>query len=126
MGTITDFITEGIIGVSLRPKRYDIELYQGDTFEATLVFRDVNLAPIDLTGIELDCRLTPVSPNTSPQPPSPVAIAGPNIGEVTLLIVDTKTLSGNYTWDLQLVNGTRKRTYIGGLVTITTDLTVTP
>lgn len=122
MGTIIDFVTEGTIGLSLRPKRYDIELYQGDTFEAVVLFKGAGAVAIDLTGIGFDCRLVPVA-NGAPPVTQPTATMGPNLGEVTILIVDTSSLSGAYNWDLQLTNGTRKRTYIGGSVTVTSDIT---
>ena len=123
MGTITDFITEGTIGLSLRPKRYDIELYQGDTFEVTLVFKDINQLPVNLTGVGYDCRFAAVAPTAAPTVQPTVSALTPTNGEVTILIENTSSLSGNYTWDLQLLNGTKKRTYIGGAVTITSDLT---
>lgn len=121
--TIVDFPVQGSIGASRKPKRFDIEIYQGDTFEVTLVFKDSLGVEIDLTGVTFVTKFVGIDaapdPVTQPDADAPVPING----EVLISIVDTSTLSGEYHWDLQLVSGGKKRTYIGGIVTVTTDIT---
>ena len=120
---ITSFPQTGIIGQSLLPKRYDIEMYQGDTFEVILKFRNSLNVAIDLTGVTYICKFVGVPPAADPATQPVVTASTPANGEVTITIVNTSSLSGEYQWDLQLVNGTKKRTYIGGVVTVTSDIT---
>lgn len=125
--TIVDYTLQGTLGTSLLPQRWDIVMYQGDTFEVRYVFRDANGDAIDLTGVTFRCLF--VGADETPNPPvedQPEVITDDLVtGEVTLLILDTSTLNGGYNWDLQLiVTATgKKRTYVGGVVTITGDIT---
>jgi len=120
--TIIDYDQQGTIGANLLPKRYDIKLYQGDTFEIILNFKDSENVGVNLTGFEGHCQFKPLTG-------SPVEI-GVTVnynsvnGAVQLLLADTSALSGEYSWDLELEDaGGRRRTYIGGKVTITQDIT---
>lgn len=124
--TIIDYEQSGTIGVNLLPKRYDIQLYQGDTFEVILNFKDSNNVGVDLTGFTGNCQFKPTTG-------APIDIGvtvnyNSTNGAVQLLLADTSALTGEYSWDLELQDaGGRRRTYIGGKVTVTQDITeVTP
>jgi hypothetical protein len=119
--TIVDFPSQGSIGASLKPKRFDLEIYQGDTFDVDLSFNQPGGAPVDLTAINLAVGFVK-GDGTDAEVPI-VATHNDTGGVVNLLIEDTSALSGSYKWDLQLVSGTKKRTYIGGVVTVTEDIT---
>lgn len=123
--TIVDFPSQGSIGASLKPKRYDLEIYQGDTFEVPLAFLQPDETPVDLTGVTLKVGFLKEDGSA---PSTPLTATHNNTGGVvTLLIADTSTLAGVYKWDLQIVTvDNKKRTYIGGLVTVTEDITPEP
>lgn len=120
--TIIDFPQQGTIGANLLPKRYDIDIYQGDTFEVILNFKDGSNVGVDLTGFTGRAQFKPTVG-------TPIDITvqvnyGAVNGAVRLSYLDTSLLSGEYSWDLELEDsGGRKRTYIGGKVTVTTDIT---
>jgi len=65
MANIIDFPQQGVIGASLRPRRYDIEIYQGDTFEVILNFKN-GPNPTDLTGITYASAFKGISPTPIP------------------------------------------------------------
>lgn len=121
--TIVDFPKEGSIGTSLKPKRYDIELYQGDSFDVSISFKQTDGTPVDLTGTEIKAKIVAADGGTAPA--SQFDSTGSNLagGVVRLVIDDTSAFSGSYNWDLQLKQGTKQRTYIGGIVTVTGDIT---
>lgn len=122
MSSIVDWDKKGDLGVSKRPQRYDIEIYQGDSFELILRFADATSAPINLTGTTANVKFA--ASGSGPTPPSqPTVTVTAVTGEVKITIDDTSGFSGEYVWDLQLVTGTKKRTYIGGKVTVVTDIT---
>jgi hypothetical protein len=126
--TIVDYTLQGTLGVSLLPQRYDIAMYQGDTFEVKCVFKDANGTPLDLTGVEFKCLFVGATDAVA-DPPSqdqPDVILDDVVnGEITLLILDTSPLNGDYNWDIQLkvTASGKKRTYMGGVVSITKDIT---
>jgi len=120
MSTIVDFPSQGTIGANLKPKRYDLEIYQGDSFEAKLSFKQTNGSPTDLTGITLAVGFLKEAGGAAEVP-----MLGSHDGTggvVTLTIDDTSALSGTYKWDLQFIQGSKKRTYLGGLANVTGDI----
>lgn len=120
--TIIDYEQAGTIGVNLLPKRYDIDIYQGDTFEVILNFKDVSNVGVDLTGFTGRAQFKP----TTGAPVDLTVTTNYNAvnGAVQILLSDTSALVGDYSWDLELQDaGGRKRTYIGGKVTVTADIT---
>ena len=98
--TIIDYEQAGTIGANLLPKRYDIDLYQGDTFEVVLNFKDAGNVGVDLTGFTGNCQFKPTTG-------APIDIGvtvnyGSVNGAVQLLLADTSALNGSYSWDLEL------------------------
>lgn len=121
---LTDFPLEGSIGVNLRPKRYDVEIYQGDSFDIALRCVNGSGGAVDLTGVTAKVKF--VGMNSTPTPdtqPTVTVTAGTGIIRITLDDTSTLNSPGEYAWDVQLVQGTKKRTYIGGSLTVTKDLT---
>lgn len=120
--TIIDYEQQGTIGANLLPKRYDIKLYQGDTFEVILNFKDASNVGVDLTGFVGRAVFKPTV--GSPIQLTVTVNYGSVNGAVQILLSDTNALTGDYSWDLELEDaGGRKRTYIGGKVTVTDDIT---
>lgn len=120
--TIIDYPTQGTIGATLLPKRYDIQIYQGDTFEVILNFRDASEQGIDLTGFIGRAQFKPAI-GTPVDLDVVVNYAATN-GAVKVSYLDTSLLSGEYFWDLELEDAEgKRRTYIGGRVTVTEDIT---
>ena len=120
---VVDFPQQGTIGANLLPKRYDIEIYQGDTFEVALNFKDGNQNPVDLTGFVGTVQFKN-SQGTVMASPTVTVNEGGILGRVLITLLDTSVLpEGSYSWDLQLSDGTRHRTYIGGRVVVTEDVT---
>lgn len=123
MSIITDFPLVDTIGTSLRPQRYDIEMYQGDTFEVEFTFNQAGGAPVNLTGVTYASKFVGVDGAPDPVTQPVITCPTPTNGKVTFSIIDSSSLSGTYNWDLQLIIDGRKRTYIGGIVNVTTDIT---
>jgi hypothetical protein len=120
--TIIDYEQQGTIGANLLPKRYDIKLYQGDTFEIILNFKDAGNVGVDLTGFTGRAQFKPAT--GAPIDLTVTTNYNATNGAVSVYLADTSALSGEYSWDLELEDaGGRKRTYIGGKVTITEDIT---
>lgn len=126
--TVVDFPQEGVIGADLQPKRYDIAIYKGDTFKFALKFMD-DATPtpnvIDLTGFTVLSQLRTyvggviggtVSGSFTASTPG-------SSGIITLTLDTTALLPGDYIYDVQLTDtSSNKRTYIGGKVTVTVDV----
>jgi hypothetical protein len=120
---ITTFPQQGTINTSLLPKRWDIDLYKGDTFDVTVNFKDASNAGIDLTGFT---GLVEFKDDTEAVVATPTVTVNYNAvdGAVRILLADTTVLDeGTYKYDLQLTDsGGSKRTFIGGLVNVTGDI----
>jgi hypothetical protein len=120
--TIIDYPQQGTIGANLLPKRYDIQIYQGDSFEVILNFKDATEVGVDLAGFTGRASFKPTV-GSAIQLTVEVNYGSVN-GAVRLSYLDTSSLSGEYSWDLELEDSAgRKRTYIGGRVTVTEDIT---
>ena len=127
MATVADFPQAGSIGASLKPKRYDIEMYKGDTFQFALAFKDGSNVAVNLTGWTVLAQLRTydsgvvggtVSGSFTASTPGATGI-------VTLTFDSTSLTPGDYIYDVQLTDtSTQKRTFIGGKVTVTTDISV--
>lgn len=121
MGVI-DFPSAGIIGTSLKPKRYDIEVYQGDSFEFNLEL-SYQTIPTDVTGWVGLCQVRDSADLLIGT--AAVSIVGPPANGVIKVNFDSMTNSpeGEYRYDLQMTDaGGKKRTFIGGKLTITVDV----
>lgn len=122
---IVDYTSQGSIGTTLLPKRFDIKIYQGDTFEVVLNFKDKAGNAIDLAGMTGLVQF-----KTLTNPPSvvatPVSTVNYNgiVGAVRLVILDTSDIpGGEYQWDFQLTDSLgKRRTFIGGKVEVTEDI----
>jgi hypothetical protein len=128
MGVVT-FPSEGTIGSSFLPKRYDITVYQGDTFKFKTVF---NQPPVDpeTTGLPVDITgwtgLCQVKDDTNQQLISAtVTVTNPTGGEVEVDFGDTSLVpGGEYKYDLEMTDsGLNKRTFIGGKFIVVEDIT---
>jgi hypothetical protein len=120
--TIIDYEQLGTIGANLLPKRYDIKIYQGDTFEVILNFKDAGNVGVDLTGFTGRAQFKPTT--GAPIDLTVTTNYSAVNGAVRVYLADTSALTGEYSWDLELEDaGGRKRTYIGGKVTVTDDIT---
>lgn len=120
---ITGFTKQGSIGTSLLPKRWDIDIYKGDTFDVTVNFKDANNAGVDLTGFT---GLVQFKSDTGTVVATPTVTVnyGGTLGAVRILLADTTVLNeGTYSYDLQLTDPSgSKRTFIGGVVNVTGDI----
>lgn len=131
MSTIIDFPTQGTIGTSLKPKRYDIELYQGDTFMFTMTLKNGS-TPINITGWTPLAQIRKVSDETLGETPALDATVPTGTDGVVLIGLsntETGALDGDteYKYDIQLEDASGNiRTFIGGKITITADITEEP
>ena len=121
--SIIDFESQGTIGVNVRPTRIDMEIYQGDSFDIVLQCKDSLGAAVDLTGVTAKVSFVGLSPTPTPSVQPTVAITA-ETGKIRVYLDDTSALNspGEYGWDVQLIQDTKKRTYIGGKLTITKDI----
>lgn len=126
MSTIVEFPSQGIIGSNLQPKRYDIVLYQGDNFAFAMVFKNGS-TPIDVTGWTVQGQIKKMTDGSPGETPSLDFTIGTTDGKITVSLTDTDTaaLDGatEYKYDIQVNDGTIKRTFIGGVITVTDDIT---
>lgn len=120
---IVDYTKQGTIGASRLPKRYDLEIYRGDTLDEVIAFKDSNGVGVNLTGFTALVEFKELNSETVvATPTTPVNYNGN--GNVRLYMADTSLIpEGSYRWDLQLTDpGGSRRTYIGGVVTVTGDV----
>lgn len=120
--SIVNLPSEGSIGATRKPKRFDIELYQGDTFPFYLTFTGASL---DVTGWTATSTVKKVDDGT--------VVAGiitisavDTVNKRFLIDVDSDTLlpEVEYMYDVQVVDsGGNKRTFIGGVITTIEDIT---
>ncbi len=126
--TVVDFPQQGTIGATLKPKRYDVEMYQGDTFRFALKFLDgATPTPgvVDITGWTVLAQIRTVTGGTvggTIEGAFTSTVDGPN-GLVYLEFDSSSLDPGEYGYDVQMTDGSaQRRTYIGGKVTITRDI----
>lgn len=124
--SIVDFPVQGVIGSNLMPKRYDITLYQGDTFAFALVFKN-GATPVNVTGWTAQAQIRKVDDNTAGETPNLGITVGTTDGKITIDLTDTESAalqgSTEYKYDIQVSDGVSKRTFIGGNITVTDDIT---
>lgn len=120
--TIVDFPQAGTIGTSLLPTRWDIAIYQGDTFDVVVNFKDADDIGIDLTGFTALIQFKSSAGTVVATPTTTLNYNGVN-GALRIFLETDTLAAGNYSYDLQL-NSTdgKKRTFIGGVVTVTSDI----
>lgn len=126
--SIVDFPQQGTIGASLMPKRYDIEIYQGDTFSFALVLKQDTTTVIDVTGWTALAQIKKIDTGGAAETPSLDVVVGGADGKITISLTDTGTSalqeSTQYKYDVQLTDTVgNKRTFIGGKITIVEDIT---
>lgn len=123
--SVVDFPQVGTIGTTLKPKRYDIEIYQGDTFGFALQFKDSTNALINVTGWSALAQI-----KNSDGTPAPTAafttVIGTTDGKITIKLTDVQSgdlPEGEYKYDVQVTDSAgNKRTYIGGRITVVEDI----
>lgn len=120
--TVVDFPQQGSIGTSLLPSRWDIQIYQGDTFDVVINFKDGNGVGIDLTGFTALIQFKSSAGTVVATPTTSLNDGG--VPGALRLTLDTDALAaGDYSYDLQLTSTDgKKRTFIGGKVTVTADI----
>lgn len=121
---ITDYTKQGTIGTSRLPKRYDLEIYRGDTLDEIISFKDINGAGVNLAGFTALVEFKQLTSETIVATPTMTVNYASVNGNVRMFISDTSTIpEGQYRWDLQLTDpGGSRRTYIGGFVNVTGDV----
>jgi hypothetical protein len=128
MGVI-DFDQEGVIGTNLQPKRFDIVIYQGDTFSFNLVLSNGG-TPLDVTSWTGEAEIRKASDSTPGETPNMTVAVGTTDGKITISLTDTQTAAlinnTEYMYDVQLSDGSNIRTFIGGKITVTEDVTENP
>lgn len=120
--TIIDYPSQGVIGTTRKPKRYDMEIYQGDTFQFYLSFTGTGL---DVTGWTASSTVKKVSDSTVMSSIVTVsAVDTTNKRFLVGVVSDTLLPTVEYMYDIQVVDGSgNKRTFIGGKITTTEDIT---
>lgn len=122
---VVDFPQQGTIGTTLKPKRFDIEIYQGDTFRFHL---NLTGAGLDMTGWTAIAQIRKISDSSPGETPTlDVDLDAANTRFIVFLS-DTDTAALNetteYKYDIQVTDSSsNKRTLIGGKITVTEDVT---
>jgi hypothetical protein len=125
--SITNFPVEGTVGTTLRPKRFDLEVYQGDTFTFNLVLKGNGGTPLDISGWTGIAQIKKADGSAGETPSLDLEIGGTDgIIQISLTGTETSALepeSGPYKYDVQLTDTAgNKRTFIGGTIVITEDI----
>ena len=120
---IVDYTRQGSIGTSRLPKRYDLDIYRGDTLDEVIAFKDAGGTAVNLTGFTALVEFKNLTDNTVVATPTMTVNYLTN-GNVRMYIADTTVIpEGTYRWDLQLTDASsNRRTYIGGQVNVTGDV----
>jgi hypothetical protein len=120
MSSVVEYPSQGTVGTTRKPKRFDIDLYQGDTFAFDLVLGGDNL---DVTGWT---AVSTVKDDTDTVVSGVITIDDVDTFRKSFTIhVDSDLLSPGveYKYDVQVTSGTAKRTFIGGKITVDEDIT---
>lgn len=120
--SILDFPTQGSIGTSLLPTRWDIAIYEGDTFDVIINFKDGAGVGIDLTGMTPLMEIKSIAGSVIVTPT--LTLNYNSVNGALRIYFDTSAITpGTYSYDLQLTDsGGKTRTFIGGQVTVTGDI----
>jgi hypothetical protein len=120
--SIVNLPSEGSIGASRKPKRFDIEVYQGDTFPFYLTFSGASL---NVTGWTATATVKKVDDGTVVN--GIITIGAVDTTNKRFLIdLDSETLlpDTEYMYDVQVIDASaNKRTFIGGIITVIEDIT---
>jgi len=103
----------------------DIALYQGDDWLATVDVLD-GTGPADLSGYTANAQIRREVADLDQNVAAEITtqIIQPNTIVLSLLHDVTATLSGNYVWDLELIDDTGVvETILHGAVTVTQEVT---
>ena len=126
--SITQFPKTGVIGANLKPKRYDIEIYQGDTFAFFITLKDANGVLLDITGWTVKVDIRKQADNSLAESPNFTTSVEGASGKIYLRLEATESdlLQGDvaYKYDVQVTDTSgNRRTYIGGEILVTEDVT---
>lgn len=123
MSLVTDYPEAGAkIGTTLKPKRFDIDIYQGDTFSFFLTFTDQG---IDVTGWTGSAVVKAIDTKVAVSNAVTVS-AVDTVNKRFTVSLDSDLLDPGveYMYDVQVTDaGGNKRTFIGGKVTVDEDIT---
>jgi len=124
MSSVVDYPSQGTVGVTRKPKRIDIDLYQGDSYSFYLAFTGTSL---DVTGWTATSTVKKVSDSTTVA--SVITIgAVDTVNKRFLITVDSDLLTPEteYKYDVQVTSPgspPQKRTFVGGKINVDEDIT---
>lgn len=119
---VVDYTQQGTIGTTRKPKRFDIEMYQGDTFPFYLTFSGASL---DVTGWTATATVKKSSDSSSVASVITVG-AVDTVNKRFLINVNSELLTPgtDYKYDVQVIDSaSNKRTFIGGKISVDEDIT---
>jgi hypothetical protein len=120
---IETFPSQGEVGANRQPKRYDLLIYRGDTLDEIFAFKDGAGTGVNLAGFTALVEFKNLTDSAVVATPT-MTVNYTGNGNVRMYMQDTTPIpAGQYRWDLQLTDASsNRRTYIGGLVTVTGDV----
>lgn len=107
------------------PARQDIDIYQGDTFAATVTVRNADGTDADITGYTAKAQIRRAVADADPVVVAEMSavVQSPEI-QLALSHDITETLAGRYVWDLQIVSAAGAvTTILAGKVNTTAEVT---
>jgi hypothetical protein len=125
--SISTFPTAGTVGANLKPKRYDLEIYQGDTFRFNVVLSG-DTGPLDITGWTASASIKDKKDGNAPTPELDITV-GDTDGTIEVFLSNTGTdalvaADGPYKYDIQLTDTAGNvRTFLAGFINVTEDIT---
>lgn len=134
--SVVDFVPQGTLGSELLPKRYDLEIYKGDTPKFTFNLSDTG-GPIDFTGATAIVQVKTVAGDGSE---GTAVTPGPTVNSTNfatgVVVIEVSVAASNalavaaaptyidgLMWELEVTDSSGNvRTYLGGLIKIYEDV----
>src|SRR6478609_7104759 len=123
MSSVVDYPSQGTVGVTRKPKRIDIDLYQGDSYSFYLAFTGASL---DVTGWTATSTVKKSSDSTVVA--GVITVSAIDVsGKRFLISVDSDLLTPGteYKYDVQVISPgspPQKRTFVGGKISVDEDI----
>jgi hypothetical protein len=112
--------------ISNLPTQIDYEVWQGDTWTPGTITATISGTPINFTGWTATMEIrNAISNEVAVTLTDSSGIVLTSLGVITITMTATQTngLLGRYSYDLEMVNGSKIRTYTYGTIEVKNDTT---
>lgn len=124
--SVVDFNSAGSVNVRIQPKTYNVSVYRGNTLTFYLGMKN-GTTPIDITSWTVTVATEVVGGGTVPTGVVTATIPNPADGRVVVRVdASIPEIPANaetqYKYAVTVNDGTDKRTFVAGTVTVTDDV----